>query len=55
MQILTRLDKGVIKDYYHMRTMDECQLNETITSIVNLFTKPLGSLLYMYFDFKKIK
>jgi len=40
MQTLTRMDKGVIKDYCHMTTIDECELNETNTSIVSFSSKP---------------
>ena len=37
MWTLTRIDKGVIEDIQHMTTMDECELNETNTFIVNFF------------------
>ena len=33
MQTPTRMDKEVIEDFYHMITMDGCELDETNTSI----------------------
>ena len=36
-QTLTRMDKEVIEDFYHMTTMDECVLGETNTSVVKSF------------------
>ena len=32
MQTPTRMDKEVIEDFYHMITMDKCELDETNTS-----------------------
>jgi hypothetical protein len=44
MQILTRMNMVVIKDYYHMTTMNEIYEldgnHEMNTSIVNLSSKP---------------
>ena len=31
MQTLTRMDKGIIEDYDHVTTMNECELDETDT------------------------
>ena len=40
MQTLTRMDKEVIEDYYHMTPIDTFKLDETNKSIVNFFLKP---------------
>ena len=40
LQILTKMDKGIIKDYYHMTTMDEYDLDETNAFIVKKNCKP---------------
>ena len=47
------MDKGVIENFYHIRTMDEYELDETNTFIVKVLSKPSGPLLYIYLDFKK--
>jgi hypothetical protein len=40
MQTLTRMDRVVIEDYYHMTIVDEkCDFDETNTSIVKFFSK----------------
>ena len=35
MQTLTRMDTGVVEDFYQMTTKDEFELDEIDTSIVN--------------------
>jgi hypothetical protein len=46
-------DKGVIKNIYHITTMNECELDETNTSSVKFFSESLNTLLYIYLYFKK--
>ena len=52
MQTLIRMDKVVIKDYDHIRTVDE---NMNWRLLLICFSTPYGPLLYIYFYFKKIK
>ena len=47
------MDKGVIENFYHIRIMDEYDLDKTNTFIVKVLSKPSGPLLYIYLDFKK--
>ena len=51
---LTIMDKGVIDDFCHTTTTNECtKLDETNTLIVKNFSKLQDSLLYIYLSFRK--
>ena len=39
MQILKRMKKEFIANYYHMTTMDECELDKIYKFIVKIFSK----------------
>ena len=39
LQTLTIMDKGVIENFHHITIMDECELDETNTSSVNVFSE----------------
>jgi hypothetical protein len=49
---LTIMDKGVIEIFYHIRPMDEYELDETNTFIIKVLSKPSAPLLYIYLDFR---
>ena len=42
MHIVTRMNKVVIEDYYHMTTLDENELDDTNTFIVRFVFNPWG-------------
>ena len=54
MRTLTRMEKGVIEDYYLMATICESELDETNTPIIKILTRPHGLVLDIYLHFKKI-
>lgn len=42
------MEKVAIENFYHIIKMDECELYETNTFIVNDFSKPYDPVLYIY-------
>ena len=45
------MDMVVIKDYYHMPTMDENTYWMKLTHLLLSFSKPQDLLLYIYLNF----